>query len=397
MQRKSPNATLLFLIEAKLQPGDVVLTLGNEKFSERIGWVTHGKYSHAILVVSKNKWFEADDEGVGYSSAWTLGAWPKGPGVVFQHLLALPACSHAQLFRHPALKGRAPEDIEKAIATIVKPWEGEDYSDFRRLFRPLEISGERSWWVKLALSYHQRMERRRASGMFCSEVVARVFEELERDHGFAGASLFDVHRDADRVHPGHLANSRLRPVDGAVLDSQKLSPGVKVELSYPDLDRRLPARSARTFREAAEFSEWLEKTNARTNAETLESEKLRHSRIEHDIRRCIELTSKLNILKLETAFRALLDELKTINERTVRHFRSQSTNIAEFWHLSVEDAELEFRVENTKVDMIQEVSGVLKLPVDKEDMAEKCESLKTQHDTKLRALDEFRRKHGINP
>ena len=342
----------VFVIKEKLRPGDVILTMGDEKFSAGIASVTAGRYSHAILVASQNQWFEADDEGVGYSDCWG-GGWLIGPGIL-RRVLALPNCLDAEVLSHPALKKRSSEDIESAIAKVVKPWLGEDYSDYRRLFNPLAVSGRPSWWIKLALAYYQWRDRRRPSGMFCSEVIARIYEALERECAFVGASLFGVARRADLVHPGHIAASRLGTVKDAVGYLSCLPSGMHVEWDTVLLDRRMPTRLARSSRE---FREYLAETTGSIRkqiASILGKELLWAACREHEIRKLIGDAKTLNAPNTLAKLERLLNEVEEYPAEIENYFNDRSHYFATYISLTTAQSDLALRIRSMHSDLLEE-------------------------------------------
>jgi hypothetical protein len=359
----SVSAPNIFVLIPKLRPGDVILALGDEKFSEGIAFVTRARFSHAILVVSPGKWFEADDEGVGYTDTWASVAWLKYQGTSSQ-LRGIPNCRDAQVFRHPALANRKNDEIEAAIKQIVTPWEGEDYSDYRRLYFPLEIAGRPRWWVKLVLAYYQWRDRRRASGMFCLEVIARVFEQLEQ-MGFQGASLFSVFRRADLVHPGHIVKSRLNLVEGAVINSNCLPQNANIEINNFKWDRRSSTKIARMGRDFdADMERFdqdmkrLEEDLQKVSEQTLDTQAQCDAQIEHYLREAIEISRIWKTPKAEKALNDLLDSLAANAEKIKRHCESRTSNPIDYLDLAEAQAELGFKARETKADMVKEYSSI---------------------------------------
>lgn len=393
----------VFVLINKLRPGDVILALGEEKFSKRIAFVTRASFSHAILVVSPGKWFEADDVGVGYTDTWASIAWLKYNGASLQ-LRGIPDCLSAQVFRHPALANRTPDEIEMAIEQIVAPWEGEDYSDYRRLFPPLEITGRPKWWVRLGLAYYQWRYGRRASGMFCSEVIARVFEQLE-EVGFQGASLFGVVRRADVVHPGHIAKSRLNLVEDAVVNSSQLPHSAVIEIDDFEWDRRSPTKLARMCRDfdegMEEFNQGMKDLEAgleKTNEKILDIQAQCDARIEHHLREAIQLSRKWKTSKAEKVLNNLLDSLTTNSAQIKKYFEDKSSDSSNYLNLAEAQAELGFKTREAQVAMVKEHCSANPAFATKEiqqDLEEQAEAISAGRKRASEVFGGYRRDHKI--
>jgi len=344
-----------FLFAEKLRPGHVILTLGTEKFSSRITKVTKSTYSHVSLVVSGTEWFEADDDGVGFSTLLGMGGYWQGPAIR-QRVIRLRGCSRAAVYAHPALAEFAPEEIESAIRDVVKPWEGEDYSDYRRLFNPLAVSGKPAWWVRLALKYYQWRDRRRPSGMFCSEVVGRVFEGLDRIDKFSGTALFSVPRRADLIHPGHFEASRLQPVASAVGYTRPLGDGIRIEWQPINLDRRFPTQMARQRREFAEILAGIDADHAKTHARLLEDSQLDGARREHEIRDLLATARNLHASRTAQLLEQLLKDVEANGIGLREYFASHDPQLSQFFELSARSLEFGLRFQSLQCDLLEETT-----------------------------------------
>lgn len=312
-----PEESRVFILVEKLRPGDVILCMGGEKFSKLIANVTQSSFSHAILVVSENRWFEADDDGVGFSDAWALGGFIRG-NKVYSRVAELPGYTNARVLRHPALSTHDPKEIESALIKTLQPWDGGDYSDFRRLAYPLEVTGKSSWWVRLGLAFYQWKERRRNPGMFCSEVVARAYEALATSLRLGTLSLFATTRRADMVAPGHLATSNLEAIKNIVFDVTTLPAGYQLERDIISLNRRHPTHTALRAR-------WMDEVRAKLNEEsaaTLELLRQRHARLEYELRKAIDEAHYFHLPKVGDQCQALLLELTDLSRQVEEYFQS---------------------------------------------------------------------------
>lgn len=340
-----------YLVPDRLRAGDVILTLGDESFSENIASLTGGRFSHAILVASAKQWFEADDEGVGYSDLLWTGAWHQGPGGHGQ-VIALPHCRAVKVLRHPAMDSHAPAAIESAIKAIVEPWVGETYSDFRRLVKPLTVTSRPPWWVRLGLWWEQLKSGNAPSGKFCSEVVALVYQEFPK-HAIGDVALFVSPRAPVLVAPSHLDHSQLKEVPGCVLDAERLGAEHRFQLTFPDCDRRMTTRHARLFRGLDDVRQQLAEKTQKTRAETLEKDRLFRAQLEQWIARSIRSAARFKTPVSGKAMERLLSDLKAHAARMEDHFARDGSN-QEYFKLSQDQVELQFRVRDVRADMYEE-------------------------------------------
>lgn len=336
-----------------IRPGDVILTLGTDKFVEGIAYATKGKYSHSMLVASDYQLFEADDEGVGYSDTAGNGGILIGNGT-FRRVLAMRDCVDVRVLSHPALKEKTSEEIEMAIAKIVKPWEGDAYSDYRRLFEPLKVSGRPLSWIKAVLAIYQWGERRGGPGMFCSEVVARVFEALECDHGFANASLFAAKRCASLVHPGHIAHSRLQTVTGAVGFSTGLPDGFKIKWDSLSWNRRNPTIWARQMKQIKDINYSILVASAKLREKSLSDHRLSAAQLEHEVRKLIETARELKALRAEARLNGLLVAMERLLLKMEKFYEEGRSDVVEYWQMSVSKSEIGWDVREAQVDLMEE-------------------------------------------
>ena len=387
------------MIQNLLRPGDVILTMGGEKFSKGIAWATRSGFSHAIQVVSPTRSFEADDEGVGYSEPLTTGAWYDGPAI-HQWVIPLPDCTDARVLRHPTLATCDPRTLEVAINTIVAPWAGEDYSDYRRLMYPLDIGGRPKWWMRLSLTYYQWRDRRRSSGMFCSEVIARVFEALERDHGFADASLFITRRHADLVSPGLLAESRLQAVEGAVLFRDRLPPGHRIgDGLYTD--RRTPTSLARSKKRIAEMMAAFKASVARKTAEATRAAEVANARLERFLSDSIRAAEELGTPRTLARLLELRDEMTALSREAEEQEHAATVAVEQTLRHQRAWIELEFTVRQARADGAEEAlqvhPDVLDATEVRQSLTVERAAIEADRERARHAFDALRQKHALSP
>lgn len=341
----------IYLRSELLRPGDVVVCRGSAPIVPLgIAYATGSPYSHAFVVVSAWRWFEADAHGVGYSDTLGHTGWLNGPGV-HEHVVAIPECRYAVVLRHPALRSAEPASVEAAITTIVEQWSGQDYSDFRRLFPSLMVSGKARWWVRSALRAQQWLTPREKDGMFCSEVVARTYEALAPT--FPNSELFSAPRKPELVHPGHLVASRLEAVERAVVDTARLEDGLAVERDGFEWDRRFSTKMARLRRvsqmeiDAARQAMRAEAAERRAKAE------VRNARIEHvmraSIQRAKESQNDAGAAKLEAA----LQDFGQIASEINRHDDAHPEDVDGHFQLCINQSNVVIRMNELQAEIME--------------------------------------------
>ena len=233
-------------------------------------------------------------------------------------------CITAAVYRHPALEGRTPAATEAAIAQIVEPWQGEDYSDYRRLVRPLSITGRPRWWIRLALAYHQWRDKRRPSGMFCSEVIHQSSTRWNKTKAFRELRFLVWHATPHLFTPATSLKADCNR-STALIDRNRLPRGTSVEMDTIPWVRRSPTKWARVDRIFDEKMNGAEQDIERSNAATFQLAIESNARLEHRLRDLIETARRWRTPKAAKILNDLLLALES-NFRLIKsHFQGKST------------------------------------------------------------------------
>ncbi len=340
-----------FLVHTQmLRPGDVILTLGTEKSSNSIAKTTNSQFSHASLVVSGDTWFEADEAGVGYSRNFDNSGWLERKKN-FGPIIGLENCKRAVVLRHPALAELEAEAVENEIRKIVTQWDGLDYSDYRRLAKPLAISGKQSTWARFCLWLQQKKDPRSSDGLFCSEVVAKVFAHLESKFG-SETALFGATRNADYTHPGHLANSRLQVVSGAIEDPLNLPPSAQIKWNTPlGLGRRWPTENARVLLSTERLYSNIDETLRMNEERLLEELRCGYARVEHKLRATAKSLEVIGADEAAHQARELLSQF----ERQCQLLNSKGIDTQQMTECMLELGEVDLRAKEIQVFGLEEL------------------------------------------
>lgn len=267
----------------------------------------------------------------------------------------------AQVFRHPALQAQKPTELEKHIRSIISEWEGYSYSDLRRLFKPLTITGAPRWWHRLAIRLGAQLKSRPNAGMFCSEVVAAVFAKLE-EQGVAGASLYDIARPAELIHPGQLACSRLMPLDTlapetapSVVNLAHLPRDVTYTHEGLALDPRFPTINAVSRRQFDEQWKQIALHINQRRAEALRKCHLCHQMLEHKIREATQQASSLaapkTLLRLQQLHKLFIE----LAPKLEANMQLETPDLAETERLADSVHQLACDVKAAEIDLLEEV------------------------------------------
>jgi hypothetical protein len=392
----------VFVVQNSLRPGDVILTMGTGKFSDGIARATGSRFSHAILIIEAHRWFEADDDGVGFSEVLTCGGWHDGPGV-HEWVTPLPGCADALVLRHPSLITRDPGSIRIALERIVTPWAGADYSDYRRLVHPLAVGGRPSWLVTIGLLITQLLDPREATGMFCSEVVARAFEAMVRDSAFADASLFRAPRRAELVAPGHLADSLLTPVSAAVLRADRLPADHRIGEGV-NTDRRGPTKLARSRRITAALQARFDEAVAASIDEARRVTEAAHASVECELNEALATARRWDAANATGRLEKLGEAMKALALRDENSRRNRPADLEQAFEISLAWIELEFSIHATLVQAQEELLATLEgrgITTRSDELRALIEDsrgiIARERDGRRKALDGIRREHGLPP
>jgi hypothetical protein len=211
-----------FLLDgSRLLPGDVLLTRGTDTESKLIskglfgiskGLFSGGRFSHAALLVSPSRIFESDGGIIGSKVLNLLGWATKDnrPVPLFEIPGGTP--KEAAVYRHPDFH-EVQGQFDKAYIEEMKDSFGRGYSQYFRVVRLAKLPGflgmPAAWLTRLVERYGKRNA---VPGVFCSELVARIYHRLDLD-------LFGGSRNPDQVTPNDLARSKLLKVPEAFVDT----------------------------------------------------------------------------------------------------------------------------------------------------------------------------------
>lgn len=187
MQKRLTNTELVqlspFLKSGAVRPGDVLLTRGRGGESTLIAAVTGGQFSHAALWLPVPDsplpaLIEAEDLGVGFT---TLTPIHFMTGSTVTSTYSLPQSPLAwKLMRHPAIAGIAPERLIAASEAFLKKVLHRRYSALERLVKPVGLPAPIESIAGRLGAFADRLSRAQGHhGIFCSELVALYFEELQ--------------------------------------------------------------------------------------------------------------------------------------------------------------------------------------------------------------------------
>jgi hypothetical protein len=231
-----------------LKPGDILLVRSRGKFSAAIARASRGRFSHAMVAVHRQAWFESNDRGVGYVVKRVTKLERLG-SLEDRELGDISEFEEFEALRHPVLEARYRNRFDEGhsgmildeaftiqiiLQCICSKFIGYQYPPLSRLVlaSPLLCSFPRV--MRLALGLFGRIDdwwnnasEIVAPGPFCSELVVRIYRELECRLG-EELTLVENFKGARWISPNDLARpglSKLHPVPGVV---------VREDTSLPD-------------------------------------------------------------------------------------------------------------------------------------------------------------------
>lgn len=208
--RRSGSGTL-YLVSELIQPGDVILSLGDEETSRQIAGVTGGPFSHAAIVSRPDHLLESIDDGIG-ETRLAVGRMEEREGSPTP-LLEFAHVDAALVLRHPELEAIDHDElveVMKRIMTASSAFLGQRYPSLYKLapalppLHPISLFAGAFKSVLVAAYPPEAFE-----GPFCSFLVALIYEQL-------GLSLFRRKRKPGTVNPNDFLKSLLKPVADAV-------------------------------------------------------------------------------------------------------------------------------------------------------------------------------------
>jgi len=196
---KSGDSNGRFINLSLLKPGDVILTYPAGSLAETwesagIVLSTGGPYSHAILVIEPMRWYESGDEGVGPFLV-TFDRIEIGGTGGLRMLKSLDKWKHFDVFRRDGL----PSDTEQftsALQKITDQLNYKRYPSYTRIARDLQVLEWLPLRDSLASLFSDNVLPNVNRGLFCSEVVAHVYQEL---------GLGFTNKKAEQVRPSDIA------------------------------------------------------------------------------------------------------------------------------------------------------------------------------------------------
>jgi hypothetical protein len=165
----------------QLQAGDVILFAGHAKVDRRIRFFAAGKspYSHAAIMCSPFRLFEADENGSGASLLPFLMLPQPNPPHLWLYLpiskFSFVVCRHADLQKRTS----ADDDVDAAC----EQYDGLPYSELRRLVPVSILPSILHFLAASSARYLQWIFQTRrhgpgSPGVYCSEVVTLVYQKL---------------------------------------------------------------------------------------------------------------------------------------------------------------------------------------------------------------------------
>ena len=225
----------IYLDCAILRPGDILLTADKSAVSTAIRAATGGPFSHAALIMERTVRLEADGSGTGYTPMFyerveQLTNPRRGR---FLHLL--PAATlRAKVVRRPGLADSDPK-LFYTLSDLAHPFLWKEYPELCNLAEVFHQEAVKRAAILPFLRVLDKYVKTKPTnpGLFCSELVAAIFERL-------GYPLFAGVRP-DEIGPNAIASSP----DLIELGEAITTPDESAELDEPkrelmNLTMRLP-------------------------------------------------------------------------------------------------------------------------------------------------------------
>ena len=185
MQTQRASDSIAFLFHDRVQVGDVLLTRGRELSSGLIAAVTTGEYSHCAIWLANTAvkngtpiLTESDELGTGHTplTLHTLRHETR------QRLVATVPGNPSlyKLLRHPRAHELTEEQLRSATQSIERTLLLRRYPPTASLLSAAKLSPAATIVLLSALVTIDRLRGQRSdhAGTFCSEFVARCFDEL---------------------------------------------------------------------------------------------------------------------------------------------------------------------------------------------------------------------------
>ncbi len=190
----------------RLQPGDVLLTAQRSPVSWVVRLATRGLFSHAALVIDRALLFEVTRDGAGYTPLSCARLEYSTDVHTVRQLHQLPSSvTRARVLRRDSFRAVTPERLKALVA----PFLWTQYPDLPETTAVFDTPAARQAAAALLrLREHLGTAPPTNPGVFCSQLVAAVYEALE-------SPLISGMR-AERFSPNRIARTDLADVPGAV-------------------------------------------------------------------------------------------------------------------------------------------------------------------------------------
>lgn len=210
------NGESLFLNMDELRPGDVLLTRSSHLISKVIAQITSGPFSHAALVVTRDKLFESRFDGIGITDLSECVSESNASEVNLGNCSLAVVLRHVQLSQHVEQARDFNDPLGKINARIIDrikscDYLGKSYPPTKKLLSTLDIP---EVFRALAIIILDGIDKIRgykpyAAGPFCSELVADILHyAVYRRTEDASVDLI--------ASPNTFLNSQFMPVCGAL-------------------------------------------------------------------------------------------------------------------------------------------------------------------------------------
>lgn len=189
----------------QLQPLDVILTRPRRSaVSKKIAIGSWGKYSHAMLVLSRNMRIESVTEGV--KPTRVIFSKCEVQDREFTFIERITQYKHFDVFRHPQLFNLSAKNMRQLQMKMVTLLPEVIYREYPsvKAFRKFPVGGVLVV-VKSVLDLISQKPDKVIPGPFCSQLVSLLYRRLN-------IRLFEKDIDDDRVSPNRLSRSNLRKI-----------------------------------------------------------------------------------------------------------------------------------------------------------------------------------------
>jgi hypothetical protein len=226
-----PSENFCILDSELLRAGDVLLTRGVGREAVAIAMGTGGPFSHAAIWLPRVgntlnaqriaylELFESEDLGLGATPLQrvevlvTNGSRKIG--------LLIPNITAASIYRHPGIQYLDDTTLEHAANRLRSKEEHLGYSELDRLALAAKTLGLRSFLENYLRSKDKR-DVYLVPGSFCSELVAKYFQEVK-------LGLFWPEKRPENVSPNDLSRSFLEHTDGIIIHDEEVVEITNVE------------------------------------------------------------------------------------------------------------------------------------------------------------------------